>query len=487
MRLPSLLNMKVALISGGIAAAGGVGLLLGGGEAQAAPVSDWDKLSQCEAGGNWAINTGNGFSGGVQFAPSTWTALGGGDFAPTADKATKAEQIFVAEKTLKAQGWGAWPACSAKLGLSSPADTNRSLEQTKKEVGEGGGDAPAGSTETPSASSGSGETPSTTPPASTSAEPQPNVPTGPAVGVNRQSDSAVAFFPGAKEKAESLKNTLEKAELKECRTWDECLAAVGGKPFSVIIPANDTKLAGGDVKKIMSKTGKNTLLVNLAGEGESVDKFNTDLYKTTVNPIMDVVDWSHTFKKSEHTDKGSEALNSAGKLAFMDVVGRSVDTMKTVVTERKEEGPSAAPTSKPESSTTTKATTPTETEEPTPNIGGMGLGTGGNGGNDSDAPSETTSTKPSGSTTTPAKPESTTTHITRLKATGVPLYATSDAGKVVYYIPKNVELKGKLTREDGAGWTWVDEHGKTHKGNTWVQVQTPNGNGWVISDAVIKE
>ena len=83
--------------------------------ANAVPVSTWDALAQCESGGNWGTNTGNGFSGGLQFTPSTWAAFGG---TGSAQGASKAEQIRVAEKVLQGQGWGAWPACSAKLGLS---------------------------------------------------------------------------------------------------------------------------------------------------------------------------------------------------------------------------------------------------------------------------------------------------------------------------------------------------------------------------------
>lgn len=87
--------------------------------ATAAPDSDWDRLAQCESGGNWHINTGNGFYGGLQFSASTWQGFGGGEFASTADQASREEQIYVAEKVLAQQGWGAWPACSASLGLSS--------------------------------------------------------------------------------------------------------------------------------------------------------------------------------------------------------------------------------------------------------------------------------------------------------------------------------------------------------------------------------
>jgi LysM repeat protein len=82
----------------------------------AAPASGsvWDRLAQCESGGNWGINTGNGYSGGLQFAPGTWAAHGG---TGSAHNASRAEQIRVAERVRASQGWGAWPACSSKLGL----------------------------------------------------------------------------------------------------------------------------------------------------------------------------------------------------------------------------------------------------------------------------------------------------------------------------------------------------------------------------------
>ncbi|WP_279347339.1 resuscitation-promoting factor [Hoyosella sp. YIM 151337] len=79
--------------------------------------STWDALAQCESTGNWAINTGNGYYGGLQFSQSTWAAYGGTQYAPRADLATREQQIAIAEKTRAGQGWGAWPACSSKLGL----------------------------------------------------------------------------------------------------------------------------------------------------------------------------------------------------------------------------------------------------------------------------------------------------------------------------------------------------------------------------------
>ena len=103
----------------GLAAAGAVvaAPFLGVGSASAADDATWDALAQCESGGNWAINTGNGYYGGLQFSASTWQGLGGGAYASRADLAKRSEQIAVAEKTLAVQGWGAWPACSAELGL----------------------------------------------------------------------------------------------------------------------------------------------------------------------------------------------------------------------------------------------------------------------------------------------------------------------------------------------------------------------------------
>lgn len=79
--------------------------------------SVWDSLAQCESTGNWAINNGNGFYGGIQFDAGTWLRWGGGKYAPRADMATREEQIDIAKKTLAAQGWGAWPACASRLGL----------------------------------------------------------------------------------------------------------------------------------------------------------------------------------------------------------------------------------------------------------------------------------------------------------------------------------------------------------------------------------
>ena len=78
----------------------------------------WNAVAQCESGGNWAINTGNGFFGGVQFDQNTWERQGGLRYAQRADLATREEQIAIAEVTRARQGWGAWPVCSGRVGTS---------------------------------------------------------------------------------------------------------------------------------------------------------------------------------------------------------------------------------------------------------------------------------------------------------------------------------------------------------------------------------
>ncbi|WP_395729767.1 transglycosylase family protein [Nakamurella sp.] len=100
--------------------AGAAALGLGAGTASAAPDSTWDSVAQCESSGNWSINTGNGYYGGLQFSQSTWNAFGGQEYASRADLATKEQQIAIAEKTLAGQGWGAW-ACAYAGGGEGPS------------------------------------------------------------------------------------------------------------------------------------------------------------------------------------------------------------------------------------------------------------------------------------------------------------------------------------------------------------------------------
>ena len=114
--------MASTIITRAIGVGAGLALSLGIGlsgvvPAEAAP-SVWDKVAQCESGGNWKINTGNGFYGGVQFAAGTWKAYGGKTYASQAHLATKAEQIAIARRVLAGQGPGAWPTCSRRAGLT---------------------------------------------------------------------------------------------------------------------------------------------------------------------------------------------------------------------------------------------------------------------------------------------------------------------------------------------------------------------------------
>jgi resuscitation-promoting factor RpfA len=112
-----------ATIVGGIATAN---------EAKAASV--WDSVAQCESGGNWSINTGNGFYGGLQFTAQTWRAYGGAAYAAYANQASREQQIAIAQKVLADAGPGAWPVCSKRAGL------------TRANGGGGAGSAPATTT-----------------------------------------------------------------------------------------------------------------------------------------------------------------------------------------------------------------------------------------------------------------------------------------------------------------------------------------------------
>ncbi|WP_165756780.1 transglycosylase family protein, partial [Mycolicibacterium doricum] len=118
-RKPTNSTVSVAKIAFTGAVIGGGSLALAG-HAGAATDGEWDRVASCESGGNWAINTGNGYHGGLQFSPSTWAGHGGGEFAPAAYLATKEEQIAVAERVLASQGKGAWPSCGGPLSGATP-------------------------------------------------------------------------------------------------------------------------------------------------------------------------------------------------------------------------------------------------------------------------------------------------------------------------------------------------------------------------------
>lgn len=100
----------------------------------------WDRVARCESSGNWSINTGNGYYGGVQFSLSTWAGFGGREYAYYPHHATKAQQIAIARRTLYVQGPGAWPTCSVKAGLTKE---NGGADRYAQPVDDDGGAQPA--------------------------------------------------------------------------------------------------------------------------------------------------------------------------------------------------------------------------------------------------------------------------------------------------------------------------------------------------------
>ncbi|MET8837952.1 transglycosylase family protein [Micromonospora sp. NPDC004540] len=126
-----------------VGAATGAAALLGPAAPASAASVNWDAIAQCESGGNWHINTGNGYYGGLQFSRSTWNGYGGQKYASRADLASRGEQIAIAEKVLDGQGIGAWPVCGKKGGSTkkyasrdsgSTKSPKRATSPTKKKA-----------------------------------------------------------------------------------------------------------------------------------------------------------------------------------------------------------------------------------------------------------------------------------------------------------------------------------------------------------------
>lgn len=137
-------------VTAGVTSAGLAMPLLAAGGAQAADSSTWDRVAQCESGGMWSADTGNGFYGGLQFTQDAWDKYGGRDYAPRADLASRAQQIAVAEKMLAAEGPEAWPNCATNAGLTDSGST--------PDVDPGAGDAPDALNSPDSSGSGSSDT-----------------------------------------------------------------------------------------------------------------------------------------------------------------------------------------------------------------------------------------------------------------------------------------------------------------------------------------
>jgi resuscitation-promoting factor RpfA len=113
-RLPGVVAAACVPLAAGAAVTSG----LLAGNAAAASAVNWDAIARCESSGNWAINTGNGFYGGLQFTLLTWRANGG---SGNPANATRDQQIAVAERVLTSQGIGAWPVCGKHAKDATPA------------------------------------------------------------------------------------------------------------------------------------------------------------------------------------------------------------------------------------------------------------------------------------------------------------------------------------------------------------------------------
>jgi LysM repeat protein len=120
-------RVALSLTAAGVA---GAAVLLGPTSPAQASSVNWDAVARCESGGNWSINTGNGYYGGLQFSRSTWKANGGGKYASTANKASRSEQIRVAENVLDNQGIRAWPVCGKKAGSSKTHSTKSASKKS---------------------------------------------------------------------------------------------------------------------------------------------------------------------------------------------------------------------------------------------------------------------------------------------------------------------------------------------------------------------
>ncbi|MFI1958861.1 transglycosylase family protein [Streptomyces althioticus] len=140
--------------------------LLGAGAANAADGETWDRVAECESGGSWSQNTGNGYYGGLQLTQDDWENYGGLEFAPSADAASRSQQITVAERILADQGVGKWRACGLLTGLTQ--DTARPNVDPGVPSGTDQDDTRTGRTANPSGSPESGDSSASPSPSATS-------------------------------------------------------------------------------------------------------------------------------------------------------------------------------------------------------------------------------------------------------------------------------------------------------------------------------
>jgi hypothetical protein len=167
-RKPSYARRVIATAA--VAGAGVSIPLIAAGAAHASSIN-WDAVAQCESGGNWAINTGNGFYGGLQFTEQTWLGYGGGSYAQYANEASRSEQIAIAEKVLAGQGIGAWPVCGPRGYTSGGTYTTTNSNGSGSSSSSGSGSKSSSksySSSTPSYSGNSSNDNDTTAPATPS-------------------------------------------------------------------------------------------------------------------------------------------------------------------------------------------------------------------------------------------------------------------------------------------------------------------------------
>ncbi|WP_406479445.1 transglycosylase family protein [Streptomyces sp. NBC_01615] len=199
---------RTTAVLAGAALLAPLGLLAATGDAAAADSGVWDRIAKCESGGNWHINTGNGYYGGLQFSAGTWRAYGGTAYASTADKASRAAQIAIATKVQHAQGWGAWPTCSARAGAY--------------------GNAPASSG---AATAGGTAVTKSTPKSAPSKSKPPKAPARPSGHTNRDASRGDYTVRGG--------DTLSGIAARHATTWRKIYAAnravIGGDP-DLIVP-----------------------------------------------------------------------------------------------------------------------------------------------------------------------------------------------------------------------------------------------------------
>lgn len=228
----SIRRAAVALALGGLS----VGALAVP-SANAADLATWEKLAQCESGGNWSINTGNGFYGGLQFTQQSWNGVG---MSGSPHTASKEAQIEAGERLLALQGWGAWPACTAKYGLSGAAtptytDTGVAKPATSAATASNTVVAPQSTTQTPVVQTPAVQAPTVVEPTQVAPAPVVEVPT---VSADAASTAAVESTP-----VTPVAEPAPVETVKAPRVASSTYQVVAGDTLSLI--ANRLGVAGG--------------------------------------------------------------------------------------------------------------------------------------------------------------------------------------------------------------------------------------------------